>query len=102
MQAKDIDDLEVLRLIDLWWSAVRNGELPDYESRHPAPVLSRTFPHKVVEAKFKSLHRRGLIEFGGNVLGSWLTPAGVQLLTELGAAMNRATSHNSPAEDSSS
>lgn len=87
IQAKDIDDIEALELISSWWSAVRSGEEPDYESRHAYPALCQRFPAKVVEAKFKALHRRGYLEFGGNVTGSWLSLKGEAFLANRGAPL---------------
>jgi len=50
----------------------------------PPPDESLGLPLKVVEAKFRKLERRGLIECGVSLRTAWLTDAGKARLAELG------------------
>lgn len=68
MQAKDISDSKVLRLIGVNHNACAFDE------------LCREYPHKVVLAKYNKLFKKGLIDYGVSLQTAWLTDEGEKLL----------------------
>jgi hypothetical protein len=73
MQVKDISDLEAL-------SAVAGAWQQDVSIWDLLPEG----PHKVQWRKIEQLYDRKLIDYGTSLNGAWLTPEGIELLTELG------------------
>lgn len=81
-KCSDIPDAEILEAVDAYHRYPLGHPL---KPKRATQALAHKYPEKVLFAKLDKLLKRGFIEFGTNISGSWLTPKGrtyMQLLKE--------------------